>query len=149
MQLEELVGLGDAEGLVEVQEDLDAEARGALRDGIQHLAAAAQWLGANFSRDPGIAGGVSANSRLRADAEAAGVRAGMPVGIISAPQAGATSPVTLAGTIVQTLADAQADVAVDFTVVDAARENRPRLAFDRLRDRDSVGKLFNEYRAIP
>jgi trimethylamine--corrinoid protein Co-methyltransferase len=33
------------------------------------------------------------------------VRAGMPVGILSAPQAGATSPVTLAGTIVQSMAE--------------------------------------------
>jgi N6-L-threonylcarbamoyladenine synthase len=37
---------------------------------------AAQWLGA---RSVGIAGGVSANSRLRADAEARGARAGLPV----------------------------------------------------------------------
>ena len=37
---------------------------------------AARWLGA---RSVGIAGGVSANSRLRADAEARGARAGMPV----------------------------------------------------------------------
>ena len=37
---------------------------------------AAQWLGA---RSIGIAGGVSANSRLRADAEARGKRAGLPV----------------------------------------------------------------------
>jgi N6-L-threonylcarbamoyladenine synthase len=38
--------------------------------------AAARWYGA---RSVGIAGGVSANSRLRADAEAAGRRAGLPV----------------------------------------------------------------------
>jgi N6-L-threonylcarbamoyladenine synthase len=38
--------------------------------------AAARWYGA---RSVGIAGGVSANSRLRADAEAAGLRAGLPV----------------------------------------------------------------------
>jgi N6-L-threonylcarbamoyladenine synthase len=37
---------------------------------------AAQWLGA---RSIGIAGGVSANSRLRADAEARGSRLGLPV----------------------------------------------------------------------
>ena len=37
---------------------------------------AAQWLGA---RSVGIAGGVSANSRLRADAAARGERAGLPV----------------------------------------------------------------------
>ena len=37
---------------------------------------AAQWLGA---RSIGIAGGVSANSRLRADATARGARAGLPV----------------------------------------------------------------------
>ena len=37
---------------------------------------AAQWLGA---RSVGIAGGVSANSRLRADAEARGARVGLPV----------------------------------------------------------------------
>jgi N6-L-threonylcarbamoyladenine synthase len=37
---------------------------------------AAKWLGA---RSIGIAGGVSANSRLRADAEARGARAGIPV----------------------------------------------------------------------
>jgi N6-L-threonylcarbamoyladenine synthase len=36
----------------------------------------AQWLGA---RSIGIAGGVSANSRLRADAEARGAKAGLPV----------------------------------------------------------------------
>ena len=39
------------------------------------------------------------------EAMEAAVRAGMPVGIISAPQAGATSPVTLAGTIVQSMAE--------------------------------------------
>jgi len=38
--------------------------------------AAARWYGA---RSVGIAGGVSANSRLRADAAAAGARAGLPV----------------------------------------------------------------------
>jgi N6-L-threonylcarbamoyladenine synthase len=37
---------------------------------------AARWLGA---RSLGIAGGVSANSRLRADADARGARAGLPV----------------------------------------------------------------------
>jgi N6-L-threonylcarbamoyladenine synthase len=37
---------------------------------------AARWLGA---RSVGIAGGVSANSRLRADAEARGARLGLPV----------------------------------------------------------------------
>jgi N6-L-threonylcarbamoyladenine synthase len=37
---------------------------------------AARWLGA---RSLGIAGGVSANSRLRADAEARGAKAGLPV----------------------------------------------------------------------
>lgn len=37
---------------------------------------AAQWLGA---RSIGISGGVSANSRLRADAEARGARVGLPV----------------------------------------------------------------------
>jgi len=37
---------------------------------------AARWLGA---RSVGIAGGVSANSRLRADAEARGARSGLPV----------------------------------------------------------------------
>jgi N6-L-threonylcarbamoyladenine synthase len=36
----------------------------------------AKWLGA---RSLGIAGGVSANSRLRKDAEARGVKAGLPV----------------------------------------------------------------------
>ncbi len=39
------------------------------------------------------------------EAMEAAVRAGMPVGIVSAPQAGATSPVTLAGTIVQSMAE--------------------------------------------
>jgi trimethylamine--corrinoid protein Co-methyltransferase len=39
------------------------------------------------------------------EAMEAAVRAGMPVGIVSSPLAGATSPVTLAGTIVQTLAE--------------------------------------------
>jgi N6-L-threonylcarbamoyladenine synthase len=38
--------------------------------------AAAKWHGA---RSVGIAGGVSANSRLRADAAAAGEHAGLPV----------------------------------------------------------------------
>ena len=37
---------------------------------------AAQWLGA---KSIGIGGGVSANSRLRADATARGARAGVPV----------------------------------------------------------------------
>jgi N6-L-threonylcarbamoyladenine synthase len=37
---------------------------------------AAGWLGA---RSLGIAGGVSANSRLRAEAEARGAKAGLPV----------------------------------------------------------------------
>ena len=37
---------------------------------------AARWLGA---RSIGIAGGVSANSRLRAEAAARGAKAGMPV----------------------------------------------------------------------
>jgi tRNA N6-adenosine threonylcarbamoyltransferase len=37
---------------------------------------AAGWLGA---RSVGIAGGVSANSRLRADAQARGLRLGLPV----------------------------------------------------------------------
>ena len=37
---------------------------------------AARWLGA---RSIGISGGVSANSRLRAEAEARGVRHGIPV----------------------------------------------------------------------
>lgn len=35
----------------------------------------------------------------------AGVRAGMPVSLVVAPQAGATGPVTLAGTVVQSAAD--------------------------------------------
>ena len=43
---------------------------------IEKTFAAARWHGA---RSVGIAGGVSANSRLRADAEAVGVRAGLPV----------------------------------------------------------------------
>jgi N6-L-threonylcarbamoyladenine synthase len=43
---------------------------------VEKTFAAARWYGA---RSVGIAGGVSANSRLRADAEAAGVRAGIPV----------------------------------------------------------------------
>ncbi|HSP92041.1 MAG TPA: hypothetical protein VLN08_14090, partial [Vicinamibacterales bacterium] len=43
---------------------------------IDKTFAAARWYGA---RSVGIAGGVSANSRLRADAEAAGARAGLPV----------------------------------------------------------------------
>jgi len=43
---------------------------------IEKTFAAARWYGA---RSVGIAGGVSANSRLRADAEAAGARAGVPV----------------------------------------------------------------------
>jgi len=44
-------------------------------------------------------------ARDSCEAMEAGVRAGMAVGIISAPQAGATSPVTLAGTIVQSMAE--------------------------------------------
>ena len=43
---------------------------------VEKTFAAARWSGA---RSVGIAGGVSANSRLRADAEAAGTRAGLPV----------------------------------------------------------------------
>jgi N6-L-threonylcarbamoyladenine synthase len=43
---------------------------------IDKTFAAARWYGA---RSVGIAGGVSANSRLRADAAAAGARAGIPV----------------------------------------------------------------------
>lgn len=43
---------------------------------VEKTFAAASWYG---SRSVGIAGGVSANSRLRADAEAAGARAGIPV----------------------------------------------------------------------
>ncbi len=42
------------------------------------------------------------------EAMEAAVRAGMPVGIVSSPLAGATSPVTLAGTIVQTMAESLA-----------------------------------------
>jgi trimethylamine--corrinoid protein Co-methyltransferase len=44
-------------------------------------------------------------ARDSCDALEAAVRAGMAVGLLSAPQAGATSPVTLAGTIVQTVAE--------------------------------------------
>jgi N6-L-threonylcarbamoyladenine synthase len=43
---------------------------------VDRTFAAARWHGA---RSVGIAGGVSANSRLRADAAAAGARAGLPV----------------------------------------------------------------------
>jgi N6-L-threonylcarbamoyladenine synthase len=43
---------------------------------VEKTMAAARWYGA---RSIGIAGGVSANSRLRADAAAAGERAGLPV----------------------------------------------------------------------
>jgi len=43
---------------------------------LEKTFSAARWHG---SRSVGIAGGVSANSRLRADAEAAGARAGLPV----------------------------------------------------------------------
>jgi trimethylamine--corrinoid protein Co-methyltransferase len=44
-------------------------------------------------------------ARDSCEAMEAAVRAGMAVGLISSPQAGATSPVTLAGTIVQTIAE--------------------------------------------
>ena len=50
--------------------------RSAVEALVEKTFAAASWYG---SRSVGIAGGVSANSRLRADAEAAGARAGIPV----------------------------------------------------------------------
>jgi trimethylamine--corrinoid protein Co-methyltransferase len=50
------------------------------------------------------------------EAMEAAVRAGMAVGIVSAPQAGATSPVTLAGTIVQTMAECLAGLVFCFLI---------------------------------
>ena len=44
------------------------------------------------------------------------MRAGMAVGLLSAPQAGATSPVTLAGSIVQTLAECLAGLVFAFLI---------------------------------
>jgi trimethylamine--corrinoid protein Co-methyltransferase len=55
-------------------------------------------------------------ARDSCEAMEAAVRAGMPVGIISAPQAGATSPVTLAGTIVQTMAECLAGLIFCFLI---------------------------------
>ena len=49
------------------------------------------------------------------------VRAGMAVGLISSPQAGATSPVTSAGTIVQTLAECLAGLIFAFLIDPACR----------------------------
>ena len=55
-------------------------------------------------------------ARDSCEAMEAAVRAGMPVGIVSAPQAGATSPVTLAGTIVQTMAECLAGLVFCFLI---------------------------------
>ncbi len=50
------------------------------------------------------------------EAMEAAVRAGMAVGIVSSPQVGATSPVTLAGTIVQTMAECLAGLIFCFLI---------------------------------
>jgi len=50
------------------------------------------------------------------DALEAAVRAGMGVGMLSAPQVGATSPVTLAGSIVQTVAETLAGLVFAFLI---------------------------------
>ena len=55
-------------------------------------------------------------ARDSCDALEAAVRAGMAVGMLSAPQAGATSPVTLAGTIVQTMAECLAGLVFAFLI---------------------------------
>ena len=55
-------------------------------------------------------------ARDSCDAMEAAVRAGMAVGMLSAPQAGATSPVTLAGTIVQSLAETLAGLVFAFLI---------------------------------
>jgi trimethylamine--corrinoid protein Co-methyltransferase len=55
-------------------------------------------------------------ARDSCEAMEAAVRAGMAVGILSAPQAGATSPVTLAGTIVQTMAECLAGLIFCFLI---------------------------------
>lgn len=55
-------------------------------------------------------------ARDSCDALEAAVRAGMAVGMLSAPQAGATSPVTLAGTIVQTVAECLAGLVFAFLI---------------------------------
>ncbi len=61
------------------------------------------------------------------EAMEAAVRAGMAVGIVSAPQTGATSPVTLAGTIVQTMAECLAglDLLLPDRPATAARTSGP------------------------
>ena len=55
-------------------------------------------------------------ARDSCDALEAAVRSGMAVGLISAPQAGATSPVTLAGSIVQTLAETLSGLVFAFLI---------------------------------
>jgi trimethylamine--corrinoid protein Co-methyltransferase len=51
----------------------------------------------------------------------AGVRAGMPVALVTAPQAGATGPVTLAGTIAQSAADGLAGLVFAYLLDPACR----------------------------
>ena len=73
------VAIGDAAPTLEPQEIADIAAsfqRAVVEALLDRTFEAAAWLGA---RSVGIAGGVSANSRLRADAEARGARTGLPV----------------------------------------------------------------------
>jgi len=51
----------------------------------------------------------------------AGIRAGMPVGVLSMPQAGATGPVTLAGTVAMTVADCLAGLVFAYLIDPACR----------------------------
>jgi N6-L-threonylcarbamoyladenine synthase len=71
--------------LTEMQSDIDAKGLADIAASFQRVVVeslldrtfeAARWLGA---KSVGIAGGVSANSRLRADAEARGAALGLPV----------------------------------------------------------------------
>jgi N6-L-threonylcarbamoyladenine synthase len=69
-------GIGDR-GSVLNQADIAASFQRVVVEALlDRTFEAADWLGA---RSIGIAGGVSANSRLRADAEARGAKAGLPV----------------------------------------------------------------------
>jgi trimethylamine--corrinoid protein Co-methyltransferase len=60
-------------------------------------------------------------ARDACEAMEAAVRSGMAVGLISSPQAGATSPVTPAGTIVQTVAECLAGLIFAFLIDPACR----------------------------
>jgi N6-L-threonylcarbamoyladenine synthase len=69
-------GAGAALPASEVADIAASFQRAVVRALLDRTFEAARWLGA---RSVGLAGGVSANSRLRADAEAQGVRYGIPV----------------------------------------------------------------------